>query len=178
MKKIICLCLVLALSPAPLCAKDAPLKTVDYVDINRYLGDWYEIARFDHRFQKGCTATKANYSFRDDGDIRVINTCHIDSPKGKLKKAEGRAWIDDKKTNSKLKVQFFMTKIKLSLFSGKYWILELDDDYRYALVGAPSRKYLWILSRSKNLDNFTYQKLVEKARTMGFDMKKLVKTVH
>ena len=166
MKKIIFF--VFAFSCSPLRAGDSPLKTVDHVDINRYLGDWYEVARLDNKFQKNCTATKANYSLRDDGDIRVVNTCRIGSPEGKLKKAEGRAWIDDQKTNSKLKVQFVLTKIKLNLLSGKYWILELDDNYQYVLVGAPSRKYLWILSRTKKLDDIIYQELLEKARKMGF----------
>ena len=176
MKKFILLALM-----APslyLYADDAPLETVDYVDINRYLGDWYEIARFDHKFQRNCTATKANYSLRDDGDIRVINTCRVGSPDGKLKKAEGRAWIDDSNTNSKLKVQFFMTKIKWSFLAGKYWILELDKDYQYVLVGAPSREYLWILSRRKQLDPAIYQKLITRANDMGFDTKKLLNTEH
>ena len=170
--------IVLLASLMPLKADNPPLKTVSYVDINRYLGDWYEIARFDHRFQKNCTATKANYSLRDDGDIRVLNTCRIKSPDGKLKKAEGRAWIEDTKTNSKLRVQFFMTGIKLSLFSGKYWILELDKNYQHVLVGAPSRNYLWILSRTKKMNDSIYQRLVARAQSLGFDTKKLLKTIH
>ena len=151
MKKIVLF--LFAVSYPYLGVSMSPLQTVGSVDINRYLGNWYEIARFDHTFQRNCTATMANYTLRDDGDIRVINTCRIGSPRGKLKKAVGRAWIKDKKTNAKLKVQFFLSKIKLPFLAGNYWILELDDNYQYVLIGAPSRKYLWILSRTKNLDH-------------------------
>ena len=165
------------ISAAPLYA-DAPLETVPYVDLERYTGDWYEIARFDSRFQRNCTASKANYSFRDDGDIRVINTCRVGTPSGKLKRVKGRAWVVDKKTNSKLKVQFFATAIKLPFAAGDYWILELDPNYQYVLVGTSTRNYLWILSRTHKLDDSTYQYLLGRAREMGFDTDQLVKTIH
>ena len=154
-----------------------PLPTVPNLDINRYLGAWYEIARVDNRFQKDCYGSMANYSLRDDGDIRVINTCRVGSLKGKLKKVEGRAWVVDKKVNSKLKIQFFLTGIRLSFAASKYWIIELDKDYQYAVVGHPDRDYLWILSRTKTLDDSTYQHLLKRSREMGFDTKTLVKTI-
>jgi len=159
-------------------AEHIPLRTVEYVDVQKYLGKWYEIARFDQSFQRGCTATTAEYSLRRDGDIRVKNTCRKDSPNGKLKVAEGRAWIKDQKTNSKLKVQFFLKSLKLPLFSGNYWIIELDQDYQYAVVGDPSRKFLWILSRTVKMEDSVYDRLVNKAKFLGFDTSKLLVTVH
>ena len=147
------------------------LQTVPSVDLERYLGKWYEIASFPQRFQKGCTGTTAEYSKRDDGDIRVINTCFKPNLEGAKKQIEGKAWVADKKTNSKLKVQFFWP------FSGHYWIIELDEaGYSYAVVGAPNRKYLWILSRTPQIEESLYQNLVQKAQAKGFDIGKLNKT--
>jgi len=158
-------------------AHNLPLDTVNHVEVDRYLGKWYEVARFDQTFQKGCTAVEANYSLRKDGDLKVVNTCRLDTPTGELKIAEGRAWIKDKNTNAKLKVQFFLKDIKLSIFAGDYWILELDQDYQYVIIGEPSRKYLWILSRTKNMDPRLYEDLVRKAKDLNFDVSKLIKTV-
>ncbi|MCO4795248.1 MAG: lipocalin family protein [Bacteriovoracaceae bacterium] len=176
MKKL--LLIVMFVSCSSLSAKYKPLPTVDHVDVDRYLGNWYEIARFDQRFQKGCTATEANYSFRDDGTIRVLNRCRIGSPNGELKEAVGRAWIKDKKSNAKLKVQFFLRNFRFFLFAGNYWILDLDEEYQHVLIGEPKRKYLWILSRTKDMDPATYKRLVNKAKKLGFDTKKLLKTIH
>ena len=175
MKKIILILLTTSFLFSTQASND-PLETVPYVDIDRYLGDWYEIARYDTSFQRGCTAAKANYSLRRDGDIRVTNTCREGSPTGKLKKAVGRAWVVDKETNAKLKVQFFLTGIRLPFGAGKYWIVELDEDYQYVIVGHPTRKYIWILSRTKTLDDTTYQYLVDRAEEMGYDVDKLIKT--
>jgi len=172
------LLVALLLSCTSLTAKNLPLSTVDHVDISRYLGKWFEIARFDQKFQKGCTATEANYSLRKDGDIRVTNKCRIGTTKGKLKIAEGRAWVKNKETNAKLKVQFFLRNFKFPLFSGNYWILDLDSDYQHVLIGDPSRKYLWILSRKPNMDLEVYESLVAKAQDMHFDTSKLLKTLH
>lgn len=159
-------------------AKKAPLETVKYVSVDRYLGTWYEIAAFPQKFQKGCTATKAEYSLRHDGDIKVLNTCNLGSPDGELKVAEGRAWVKDKKTNAKLKVQFFLRNFRFFLFSGNYWILDLDKNYESVLVGDKSRQYLWILSRDPKLDIERYNELVKKAQKLKFDTSKLVKTIH
>ncbi|MDA8791827.1 lipocalin family protein [Bacteriovoracaceae bacterium] len=176
MKKIICLLMLSSLSFA---GKHKPLKTVDYVDLDRYLGKWYEIARFDQKFQRGCTATTAEYKkMKKKGNIKVINRCRLNSPDGKLKKGIGRAWIKNKKTNAKLKVQFFLRRIKLGFLAGKYWILALGENYDYAMVGDPSRKYLWILSRENTLDPEIYNQLVEQAEKTGFDTSKLLKTLH
>jgi len=159
-------------------SRAADLPIVDYVDLDRYLGKWYEISSLPQSFQKGCTATMAEYSMRGDGDIKVLNSCRLNSPDGKLKEAEGRAWVKDKKTKAKLKVQFFLKEFKFFLFAGNYWILDIDKNYESVLVGEKSRKYLWILSRKPFLSSKRYDELVLKAESLGFDTSKLVKTIH
>jgi len=151
---------------------DKPLRTVTSVDLDRYLGRWYEIASYPAWFQKNCTATTADYSLREDGLIKVINSCRKGSPDGKLKQAIGKARVADSATNAKLKVSFFWP------FWGPYWIIDLDPDYRWAVVGVPSRKYLWILSRSPQMDDATYQGIVDRLRDQGYDPARLIKTQH
>ena len=155
-----------------------PLETVESVDLNRYLGKWYEIARFEQRFQKGCTATTAEYSKNNDGTIKVVNRCRLNSPDGKLKEAIGKARVVDKETNAKLKVQFFLRWLPLNFLAGDYWIIELGDDYEYAMVGAPNREYLWFLARTATIDETLYMELVQKAENHGFDTSKLLVTEH
>jgi apolipoprotein D and lipocalin family protein len=150
--------------------KDAELKVVPFVDLSQYLGTWYEIARYPHSFQENCYASQANYSLRDDGDIRVINRCRLGGFDGELNEAEGKAWVVDKTTNAKLKVQFFWP------FSGKYWVIALDPEYQYAVVGHPSREYLWILSRSQKMDPQLYEKLLQEIEQQGYDTRKLITT--
>jgi apolipoprotein D and lipocalin family protein len=151
------------------CAKPQPLETVKSVDLNKYMGKWYEIALFPQRFEKGCNCTVAEYSIEKDY-VKVVNSCNKDSVNGKLKKATGKAFAVDGSNNSKLKVQFFWP------FRGDYWIIELAEDYSYAVVGAPNRKYLWILSRTPVMDDATYNMLLEKIKGKGFDITKIVKT--
>jgi apolipoprotein D and lipocalin family protein len=145
-----------------------PLQVVPQVDVKRYLGSWYEIARYPNRFQKGCVDSRADYRLRPDGDIRVLNTCRKDNPEGPMKSAEGRAWIVDKNTNAKLKVRFFWP------FSGDYWIIDLGENYEYAVVGEPKRKYLWILSRRPAMDPESYQEILERLKEKGYDPGKLM----
>lgn len=159
-------------------AKYPQLQTVDYVDLDRYLGKWYEIARFDQKFQKGCTAVTAEYKKRKNGTIKVINKCRKGSPEGKQKVAVGRARVVNQKSNAKLKVQFFLRWLPINFLSGNYWIIALGDDYEYAMVGDPSRKFLWILSRENTLEERIYLELVQQAENMGFDTSKLLKTIH
>ncbi|ATH08702.1 hypothetical protein BIY24_12310 [Halobacteriovorax marinus] len=159
-------------------ARHLPLDTVNYVDLSKYLGKWYEIARYEQKFQKDCTAVTANYSLKENGEIEVINSCRKFTPTGELKTAKARAWITDDETNAKLKVQFFLRSIRLPLFAGDYWILELDDDYQYAIIGDPSRKYLWFLSRTEKIDSDLYEYLIKRAEEMSFDTSKLIKTIH
>ncbi|HEY4198733.1 MAG TPA: lipocalin family protein [Mucilaginibacter sp.] len=158
----------LGLAAYAIATKNEPLETVGHVDLEKYLGKWYEIAAFPQGFEKGCTCTTAEYSLRDDGNIAVLNSCMIN---GTPKTAEGKATVTDKKTNAKLEVQFAWP------FSGKYWIIALAPDYSYAVVGHPNRKYLWILGRKPTMDNMTYNHLVLIAAGKGFDIRKLVKTV-
>jgi apolipoprotein D and lipocalin family protein len=149
-----------------------PLRTVDRVDLDRYLGTWYEIARYPNSFQEGCQATTATYSLRDDGDIDVLNACHEGSPDGPRDTAEGKAWVVDEQTNAKLEVQFFWP------FSGDYWIIDLGDEYEYAVVGHPDRTYFWILSRTPSLDEAVLEGILTRAEAQGYDRKKLIWTEH
>jgi apolipoprotein D and lipocalin family protein len=155
---------------APSRAADKPLQTVDSVDLERYLGRWYEIASYPMFFQRGCTATTADYSLRDDGLIEVVNLCRKGSFDGKLKQAKGRAKVVDTTTNAKLKVSFF------GPFWGDYWIIDLDPDYQWAVVGVPSRKYLWILSRAPQMDRELYDAIVGRLRSQGYDPRRLNRT--
>jgi len=150
-------------------ASTSPLPTVGRVDLNRYIGKWYEVARYPNRFQRSCDHdVTAEYSIRKDGKIRVLNSCTIVA--GKQKQVEGTAVIVDKETNAKLKVTFFWP------FYGKYWIIDLGQDYEFAVVGEPSRGYLWILSRSPDLPDAAYQKILSRLNEQGYQPSKLVKT--
>jgi len=145
------------------------LKTVENVDVKRYMGTWFEIARFPQRFEKGLVGVTANYTLLPNGNVRVLNTGHEQGLNGKLRTAKGKARVVDAATNAKLKVSFFWP------FAGDYWILELGKDYEYAVVGDESRKYLWILSRTPQMDEATYNGLLERAKDKGFDITKLEK---
>ncbi|HET6365291.1 MAG TPA: lipocalin family protein [Nitrospirota bacterium] len=151
------------------CASDPgsgmpPPDVVPQVDLSRYLGTWYEIASFPQRFQRGCENTKAVYSLRADGTIEVLNSCFRN---GKTDVAKGKAWVADKTTNAKLKVSFFWP------FRGDYWIIELGNDYEYAVVAGPGRNYLWILARSSTMDKGLYDAIVGRLKEQGFDITKL-----
>ena len=155
---------------APSRAADKPLETVPLVDLDRYLGRWYEIASYPAWFQKNCTAVTADYSLREDGLIKVVNSCRKGSLDGKLKQAKGRAKVVDGSSNAKLKVSFF------GPFWGPYWIIGLDPDYEWAVVGVPSRKYLWVLSRSPKMDDATYEGIIDRLRDQGYDPARLNRT--
>lgn len=147
-----------------------PLETVDFVDINRYIGEWYEIARYEHRFQKGCVGSKATYTMREDGKISVVNECFDKSSSGKLRSAKGKAWVVDKQSNAKLKVSFFWP------FAGDYWVIDLGENYEYAVVGHPDRKYLWVLSRTPEMDENVYQAILDRLQKQEYDTSKLFRT--
>ncbi len=146
------------------------VQPVDRVEIERYLGTWYEIARYPHSFEENCYASQADYSLRDDGHIRVVNRCWLGGFEGELDEAIGKAWVVDETTQAKLKVQFFWP------FSGDYWIIGLDPDYQYSIVGHPSREYLWILSRKPQMETALYDRLVQKVVDQGYDASRLIKT--
>lgn len=143
--------------------------TVKELDLNRYLGTWYEIARFPHSFEKGLVGVTANYSLRADGKIRVINKGYENSLNGKLSVAEGKAKIPDKADPGKLKVSFFW------IFYADYYVLELDAEYKYVMIGSSSPKYFWILSRTPQMDESTYNMLLDKARKRGYNLDMLEK---
>lgn len=153
-------------------AADAPLKTVASVDLDRYLGRWHQIAYYPNAFQRACTgATTAEYAKRDDGTLSVVNTCETQAGQ---KRAEGVARVVGP---AKLEVRFAPAWLSFLPFVwGDYWIIELAPDYRYAVVGTPSRKYLWILARSPSLDPATYQRILEHLPALGYDPAKLVLT--
>lgn len=146
------------------------LRTVASVDLQRYSGTWYEIARYPNRFQRDCSSdTTAVYTLRR-GKIQVVNFCR--RADGKIKTARGTAKVADKNTNAKLNVTFFWP------FYGDYWIIGLSSDYRYAIVGEPKRKYLWILSRTREMAAEDYAEALEQVRTAGYDPRKLIATPH
>ena len=149
----------------------APPTTVSHVDLNRYLGTWYDIASFPQSFQKGCTATTANYTLRADGDIDVLNRCRKDSLDGEEKSAKGRARVVDRTTNAKLEVSFFRP------FWGNYWIIDLGSNYEFAVVGDPSRDYLWILSRTPTMDPSVYEGIIARLRAQGYEVERLHRTL-
>lgn len=149
------------------CSSNKPLQTVDNVDINKYMGKWYEIASFPQSFQKGCSCTTAEYSLNDDGTVRVDNSCNVEDGR---KQSVGKAFVKDEKTNAKLAVQFFWP------FKGKYWIIDLADDYSYAVVGHPNREYLWILSRTPQMDRTLYNDILDRVSAKGFDTTMLTVT--
>lgn len=154
------------------CASTPPLEVVPEFEVQRYLGRWYEIASFPQRFQEGCVATTADYSLREDGDIRVENRCRTGTLDGEPRSAVGVAWQPDPEgAPAKLRVSFFWP------FWGAYWIVELDPDYQYAVVGHPSRDYLWILSRSPQMDPALYAELVRRIEAHGFESSRVRRTL-
>lgn len=149
-----------------------PLGVVESVDLQRYGGRWYEIASIPNRFQQDCTATTAFYALREDGRIRVLNECRIGSPAGKVKRAEGVATVVDAESRAKLEVSFFWP------FKGDYWIIDLAPDYRYAVVGHPSRDYLWILARTPELGDEELLAILRRAQGKGYDLARVQFTEH
>ena len=151
-----------------------PLPTATSVDLVRYAGTWYEIARLPLWFQRHCVDSKAIYRNRPDGAVGVHNECVTDS--GGLDQIEGVATVVDPKTNARLTVVFdnLFARLFGSSREGNYWIIDLDPDYRTSVVGTPDRRFLWILSRTPRLDEATYRRLVERARQLGFPVSDLI----
>ena len=150
-------------------SRNANLPTTKNVDLDKYLGDWYEIARYPLSFEEGCKNIKANYSLKVNGHIKIINTC-IDIKTGEPKLAKASGYSTDE-TNAKLKVTFFWP------FYANYWILDLADDYSWAVVGEPKRKYFWILSREKTLDKKIKDEILVKMPNFGYDPSRLIWTI-
>lgn len=148
-------------APAP------PLAVVPQVDLDRYMGTWYEVASFPTWFQRGCVASTATYALNADGTVDVLNQCRRG---GEVATARGTAWAPDPSVPAKLRVRFFWP------FSGDYWIIDLGLQYDYAVVGHPSRDYLWILSRTPELAPDAYARILERLRRSGYDPVRLVRT--
>lgn len=146
------------------------LQTVPYVDLKKYAGKWYEIASFPQFFQRGCNCSTAEYTLTDKDYVVVENRCNKGSIEGKLSSVKGKAFVEANSGNAKLKVQFFWP------FTGKYWIIDLADDYSYAVVSHPNKKYLWILSRTPQLDPIVYRQIVERLQQKGFPVANIIHT--
>lgn len=142
---------------------------VKALDIERYLGTWYEIARYDHRFERGLVGVTATYSYRKDGKIKVVNSGHKETLDGQKSEAVGKAKVPNPDVPAKLKVSFFW------FFYGDYFVLELDEDYQWAVIGSSADKYLWILSRTPQMDKKLYQELLDKLTQRGYDVNDLIK---
>jgi apolipoprotein D and lipocalin family protein len=148
-----------------------PLPTAPLVDLNQYMGEWFEVARLPVSYEENCVGTKAIYTMQPDGSVRILNTCHKGGLDGPLKVAKGRATVADRQRKSKLKVSFFWP------FTGDYYILEVGNGYEYALVGDPSREHLWVLSRTPQMELQLLHNLVAKAQRLGFNTGRLIYTV-
>jgi apolipoprotein D and lipocalin family protein len=171
------LLVIASLVPAEGDTTQAPVTPVAEVDLARYAGRWYEVARFPNRFQAMCAGeTTADYDLLPDGQVRVVNACRRSD--GGMTRAEGRARLAQPEgPSSRLKVRFAPALLSfLPMVWGDYWILDLTADYSAALVGSPNRDYLWVLSRTPQLDEATYQRMVAAAAAQGFDVARLMRS--
>lgn len=166
---IILITLVFALSSCTNTKNMVDTTTVNKLEIEKFLGTWYEIARFDHSFERGLVGVTATYSMRDDGMIKVLNQGYKNSLDGKLSQAIGKAKIPDSNFPGKLKVAFFW------IFYADYFVMELDEEnYEWAVIGSSSPKYLWILSRKPQMDPAIYQDLIARIEKRGYDLQPLI----
>ncbi len=154
-------------------AVDVPVKTISSLDVSRYLGTWYEIAKFPNWFQKKCVSnTQAVYSLRPDGNLKVLNSCKMAD--GEVSQAEGTARQIGPKDSPKLEVRFAPAWLGfLPMVWGDYWVIDLDPQYQVAAVSDPKREYLWVLSRTPELDKKTYDELLARLQSQRFDTHKL-----
>lgn len=161
-----------AISALPGCVEYGrpSLPVVPRVDLARYAGKWYEIASYPAPFQRGCTGTTAEYTLLENGRVKVVNRCFDGSLSGPERRIEGTARVVDRETGAKLAVTFFWP------FEGPYWILMLDEDYQYAVVGEPARAYLWILSRTPTMDEATYESILAELPAFDYDPSRLNRT--
>lgn len=167
---LISLCALLAALSARAASSQTPLQVVPSVDLSRYVGKWYEIAHLPAWFQRDCASdTTATYTLRSDGKVVVLNQCR--KPDGALKSAKGTAHVASSDgPNTKLKVTFFWP------FYGNYWIIDIDPEYRWAVVGEPGREYLWILSRESHLSQTVYAQIIDRVKRQGYDLTPLIVT--
>lgn len=150
-----------------------PLATIATLDISRYMGTWYEIAKYPNRFQKKCTGfTSAQYRLKADGEVQVTNRCQ--QAEGEISEAIGFARQIGVATSPRLKVSFAPAWLSfIPAVWGNYWVIDLDEDYQLAAVSEPSREYLWVLSRTPQIDQKSYEALLQRLARKGFDLQKL-----
>lgn len=141
---------------------------VPHLSIEKYVGTWYEIARYDHSFERNLVGVTATYSLKEDGMIKVVNAGYKNTLDGKYSSSEGKAKVPNP-PEGKLKVSFFW------IFYGDYFVLDIDPKYQWAIVGSSSDKYLWILSRTPQLDDSVYNDLIDRISKRGYDASKLIK---
>jgi apolipoprotein D and lipocalin family protein len=170
LKSILALQLILMISTISSEAQTPALETVSFVNLEKYAGKWFEIASFPQRFQMGCHCTTATYTIHEKGHVVVENRCRKNSTTGRISYIKGKAFVEPNSGNAKLKVQFFWP------FRGKYWIIDLADDYSYAVVGHPNRQYLWILSRTPKMESDLYNQILQRLEKKGFKTSMLLKT--
>jgi len=149
----------------------ADIQPVTGFEVDRYLGTWYEIARLDHSFERGLSDVTANYTLQDNGTIKVVNRGR-DEAQGDWNEATGKAKFRGDADVGSLKVSFF------GPFYGGYHIVELDEDYNYAMVAGPTKNFLWILAREPHLDETLYDRLIDAANALGFPTKELIRVEH
>ncbi len=152
------------------------LATVPKVDLDRYAGRWHELARTPNWFQRNCTAdVTADYARRPEGTVSVVNSCR--RADGSVDRVDGMARVVDPATNAKLEVAFAPQALRwIPAVWGNYWVIELAPDYRYAIVGEPSREYLWVLSRTPTLDDATWKSIDARIAAAGYDRSKVTRT--
>jgi lipocalin len=176
MKALISLAFSLAMFVMPACKSNAQNKidtsVVKELKLEKYLGTWYEIARFPHSFEKNLQGVTATYSLRKDGKIKVVNQGYKGSINGPLSTAVGKAKIPDPSQPSKLKVSFFL------FFYGDYFVMELDPGYQWAMIGSSSPDFFWILSRTPKMDPALYDNLIKNAQKRGYDISRIQKVEH
>lgn len=166
-------CAVFAAFPAFAANSALPLQTIESLDVPRYMGTWYEIAKYPNRFQKQCVRnTSAEYSLRKDGTVNVLNRCQLAS--GNMDEAQGQARQVGGANSPKLKVRFAPAWLGwLPMVWGDYWVVDLDADYQLVAVSEPSREYLWVLARTPRVDKAKYDALLQRLKAKRFDLSRL-----
>ncbi|MPW45812.1 lipocalin family protein [Acinetobacter guerrae] len=159
-------------------AQSKPLPTVERVELDKYLGVWYEIARKPMFFENKCARDiTATYTLNENGNVSLDNRCY--SKDGELKQSVGEAFVENPPFNTKLKVSFLPEAVRwVPVARGDYWILKLDENYQTVLVGEPSRKYLWVLSRTPDLSEDIVNEYLNYAKSLGYQLNDIIRPQH